>query len=160
MESSLVGLVVSIFDRQLREKLPQFESMGDQEIAPVCRLYGYKTEEVTFFVLLQMHRYEDSFTVELGWSKVHKWPEAFSVSPVAPDQAESKRDARFRLGHLWIDKDVWWDVGPGLVDRLLNRSTSKIEAQVADAVARVRAEGMSYFDQIAECLDLRFPKQT
>ena len=159
MDSSLAEIVVSVFDRRLKEALPQFEARTDQEIASVCRLYGSKTDKVTFFVLLQMHRHEDSFTIELGWSKSDKWPDTFLVSPVIPDQVETKREARFRLGRLWVDEDVWWDVRPGLVKKVFKGSSSGVEAPVADAMAHLNRDGMPYFSRIGKRLGVPFPKQ-
>jgi hypothetical protein len=158
MDSSLAKVVVSVFEKRLEEVLPQFESISDQEIASVCRLYGSTIDKITFFVLLQMHRHEDSFTVEVGWSKSQKWPETFLVSPVTPEQAEGKREARFRLGRLWVDEDVWWDVRPGLVKKLFKDSSSCVETQVADAMAHLIRDGMSYFNLIAKRLGVLFQK--
>jgi len=158
MDSSLVKAVVLAFERRLNDALPQFKAISDQEIPRVCRLYGSKTDKVTFFVLLQMHRRENSFTIELAWSKSDAWPVTFLVSPVPPDQAERKPDARFRLGRLWVDKDVWWDVTPGL-KKMFNDPTAVVEEQVADAMAHLSRDGMPYFNRIAERLGVPFPKQ-
>lgn len=155
MQALLVETVVYEFESRLGSALPQFEPIRDQKIAPVCRLYGWRANEISLFILLQVHRHEDSFTVEIGWSLSGNWPTPFSVFPFAPDEASTMREARFRLGRLWANEVVWWDVAPAWsVTRFLKGPTSRIPKQVDDAVNRLSKNGLPYFDRFAKALSL------
>jgi len=145
VKGSLAKAVLGEFENQLRQALPDFKRMTDKDLPSVCRLYGYKIgESLSLYVQFQTHRSEDSFTVEIAWSRHDLWPIPFMVNPPSHDEAADREAARFRLGALWTSRDVWWDV----------KSAAVAPAQVKDAVTHLTKEGLSYFSSVADRLGL------
>jgi hypothetical protein len=123
---------------ELRRQMPEVAEVKSEPLPTACRLYGWKGDDaLTFFAMFQVDRYDDAFTVEIGWSRDGHWPEAFSLKPPEPKDAEQNRGTRFRLGRLWMDKDVWWPVHE-------DTGGSQVRLQVEDAVRRLATEGVAY----------------
>ena len=150
MKGSLAKAVLGEFENQLRQALPDFKPVKNVDLPnadrpSVCRLYGYKvSESLSLYVHFQTHRSEDSFTVEIAWSRHDLGPLPFMVNPPSHDEAADREAARFRLGRLWASRDVWWDVA----------SAAVAPAQVKDAVTHLAREGLSYFSSVAAPLAL------
>ena len=150
MKGSLAKAVLDEFENQLRQALPDFKPVTNANLPngdrpSVCRLYGYKVGEgLSLYVHFQTHRSEDSFTVEIAWSRHDLAPLPFMVNPPSHDEAADREAARFRLGRLWVSRDVWWDVA----------SAAVAPAQVRDAVTHLAKEGLSYFSSFADRLGL------
>jgi hypothetical protein len=151
VKGSLAKAVLGEFEKQLRQALPDFKPVTNPNLPSgdrpsVCRLYGYKVgETLSLYVHFQTHRSEDSFTVEIAWSRHDQGPLPFMVNPPSHDDAAHREAARFRLGRLWVSRDVWWDVA----------SVAVAPAQVKDAVMHLAREGLSYFSSVAGPLSLR-----
>lgn len=145
MKGSLAKAVVGEFEDQLRQALPDFKAVMNSNLPnadrpSVCRLYGYKvSESLSLYVHFQTHRSEDSFTIEIAWSRHVLGPLPFMVNPPSADETAAREAARFRLGRLWASRDVWWDVA----------SEAMAHTQVKDAVTHLAGEGVSYFSSVA-----------
>ena len=100
-----------------------------------------------------MHRSEDSFTVELAWSQKNRWPVAFNIEPILPEEPLPE-EARFRLCRLWLDRDAWWQIRtPGFIVGVLRRGRrDPIGSQVEDSIQRLLEYGLPYFQRVAATL--------
>src|SRR6266568_8004094 len=127
--------------RCLAMTLPEFRELTGDEIPTVCRLYGWKVGgRLMLYVLFQVNRHEDSFTLEIGWSREGRWPALlFMVNPPARQELATVPEGRFRLGNLWTGDDFWWQVD----------ETRGVASQMDDAIRHLAQEGMNYFRLVA-----------
>jgi hypothetical protein len=141
MKGTLANAVFAEFQKQLGEALPALRPVTDLVLPGVARLYGCETGQgLNVYVQAQVHRSEDSFTVEIAWNRRRDlWPIPFLVSPPDPDAAAGREGGRFRLCQLWVSRDLWWDV----------KSPAAAGAQVKDAVSHLKQEGWPYLTGVA-----------
>jgi hypothetical protein len=143
-------------------------------------VYEWKaTEQFRLYLMLQLHRQEDSFTIEIGWSLKGRWPEA-AVLPDTPPEASESGEARFRVGLLWSgNPDFWWDLVPrpsavpleealkdyeAFVEGFKKRpdvseGLGNVEPLVEDAFARLRQHALPYFKKVATAAEFDLPLQ-
>jgi hypothetical protein len=125
----------------LARQMPYVSEVRGEPLPGACRLYGWGDRDpLAFFVMFQADRHEDAFTVEIGWSKDGHWPQAFKLKPPDPTGNETS-GARFRLGRLWMDTDVWWTIDEG-------RAGLDLSTQVKSAVCSVATQGAEYLGRI------------
>jgi hypothetical protein len=170
MRSNVATAVRKTFERRLRDELPQFRRVNGLAVPDVCRVYEWRaTELLRLYLMLQLHRREDSFTIEIGWSLDGRWPEHPSFPRSLPRPGDF-REVTFRIGLLWSeDPDFWWDLAPSpsavpldealkdygaFLEGVKNRpNVSEVIARVAPAVedvfVRLREHGLPYFREIA-----------
>jgi hypothetical protein len=170
MRAPLAKAVRIAFEQKLKEELPQFNPVVDLEVPDECRVYEWRvTQGLRLYLMLQVHRQEDSFSIEIGWSLDGRWPEDATL-PVAPPEVSECREARFRIGLLWSrNPDYWWDLAPRLAatplekaledyDAFLERfkkrpdiseALARIGPAMEDAFTRLRQYALPYFRKIA-----------
>lgn len=171
MRAALAKAVRESFEKHLKAGLPLFRRLRGNRLPVECRPYEWAvTESFRLHLLLQLHRSEDSFTLEVGWSRRGRWPEYVSP-PVSADEAASAEEMRFRIGLLWSKSaDYWWDLVPrastvpleevvndyqGFLDRFqaqppIPEVLSRVEPIVDDAFRRIREYAMPYFERVAK----------
>jgi hypothetical protein len=107
--------------------------------------------------MLQFHRFEDWFTLEVGWSDQGKWPASAPI-PQSESERPASGELRFRIGYLWkkTDRDHWWEFAPRhdvhnvlAPDVPTEDILPKAESLVRDAVGRVRDRAVPYFELVA-----------
>jgi len=166
MRSAVARAVRNRFASRLRDEIPQFKEWGDENVSSGDRLCRWQVAPgLTFYIMLQFHRLEDWFTVELAWSRSGQWP-AVAPLPSAVDEEPVSGALRFRLGRLWAppEKDVWWELAPkplveaGL-DSFLNRVPEKdllpkVEPAVENAIQHVVRDALPYFRKVATRLGI------
>ncbi len=157
------------FEERLKEVLPRFER-AQLEIAPECRVYEWVHDErLRFFLVLQMHRSEDRFTVEVAWSRNGGWPKGHVPLPDAPLLDTESGEMRFRIGLLWkTQPDHWWQVAPGWPEMAparaprdpealwraitnpppIEEALKEVPAVVGDAIAKILAFVVPYFERV------------
>lgn len=96
--------------------------------------------------MLQTHRQDDSFTLEIGWSLDGVRPRLFLVRAPVPEGAAAYQGYRFRLARLWEDSDKWWEV----------QDPTAADAVVNDAVSQLRRHGEPYLRDVAQQLGVVF----
>lgn len=143
----------------------------DLKLTPECRPYEWAHDaKLRFFLVLQVHRSEDRFTIEVAWSGNGAWPEGHVPLPDAPLLDHPSGEVRFRIGLLWKPQpDHWWELVPGRVvaesppaprdpEAIWRAITNPLPVEVAlgavpaavdDAIARVRDFVVPYFEQVA-----------
>jgi len=165
MRKELVRAVRKQFALRLRATIPDFREIDCGPLSSHFSLYEWKAgEALTFFVALQHHRNEDSFTIEIGWSRNGRWP-TNSLPASAPDDYSEDGEMHFRLGKLWAgNKDVWWEFTarvsalqatfddfmkePEPIGSLL----PKVEPLVEDAIQHLVSDGLKYFGRVASAM--------
>jgi hypothetical protein len=176
MRSRLGKAVRKEFESRLKRAVPEFVLVSGDEVPSGCRLFRWQiAPNVTVFLFLQPSPYtQDSFTVEGAWSLDGTYPiEEFPGNPVDLPEHGIQRDEpkegsfRFRLGKLWTNQDVWWELVPSPsldeLDRQLERlsrgiiedppieeALAKVKPLVEDAVGRVVSYAVPYFLSIAK----------
>lgn len=107
--------------------------------------------------MLQCHRFEDWFTLELAWSDAGRWP-ANAPIPASPEDRPPSGELRFRAGYLWKEnnRDVWWQFAPRqdihstlAQDIPVAELLPKVDVLVDDALNHVRDDVIPYFDRLA-----------
>lgn len=177
MRAAIAKAVRKAFERRLKDELPQFRRVHGLALPDECRVYEWKvTELFRLYLMLQLHRQEDSFTIEIGWSLNGRWPEDAELPDVPPDVGEN-RATRFRIGLLWSkNPDFWWDLAPrpsavpleealkdydafleGFRRPDLSEGLAKVEPVLKDAFARLREHALPYFERIATAAEIGLP---
>jgi len=168
MRKALANAVRMAFEQRLKDELLHFRRVNGFALPDECRVYEWKvTELFRLFLMLQLHRQEDSFTLEVGWSLHGRWPEDADL-PDAPPEVSEKGATRFRIGLLWTKKaDIWWDLAPrpsavpleealknydGFLEGLkrpdLSEGLAKVDPTVKEAFERIREQALPYFERI------------
>lgn len=86
----------------------------------------------------------ESFTVEIGWSRLERYPQ-LSMRPSfeGPDDAHGRDEYAVRLGQLSRQRDQWWEVekfvAPTSVEEMM-RTMQPIAADQAGAAMAPRVE--------------------
>jgi hypothetical protein len=162
------------FDRQMKAKLPAFRPLKTESmyIFPGEQVYyRMPREPINCIIILVPSRTDtDEFTIEIGWSKLGRFPECMRpcLEPPTSARAEFEQPEYIcRLSHLWGREDVWWRVGSAAKLDLLNpedqvkalmarvRSVSPEEAKAAvrgpvdEAIAQITAYAVPYLDEFA-----------
>ena len=76
------------------------------------RSYCYEKHDVCWLWLTVLPSpKEESFTLELGWSKQQRYPQNLgSVGALEPSKALGQPEYLCRIGRLTEAYDVWWDI--------------------------------------------------
>jgi len=148
MQSELGRAVRRAFAVGLAARLPQFvqEKSGRHGVAQ----YVWRaSEQLSFYLSLEVHRIWNSFTIEVAWSTSGKYPA--STVPDDPNSIQSKTELRFRLGELWAPppKDIWWEVRPG-PSCTREEVRLKIEPPVQEALDQLVIYGVPYMQRVIE----------
>lgn len=159
MRKELARATRRAFGARLSAVAPQFEEMKGENVGPGSVLYAWQQRPgPVFYILLQFHRFEDWFTLELASSRQAKWP-AYAL-PRDPWDESPDGEVRFRLGRLWEPrKGVWWEFCPRvpydapLQDHLkrlpVEELLPKVGPLVDDAIEHVVKYALPYIDQFS-----------
>jgi hypothetical protein len=160
MSSKFGSTVRKAFALALREALPGFGPFKDSAMPPQCSVYRcLPTPTFSFYIVLQLHRNRDAFTVEIGWSGTNRLPG--TKMPTSLDKAVTESEMAVRLGRLWeASKDVWWELSPRLsvltatFDDFMDRKPvedvpAKAAELVRDAVGHLVSDAIPYFLRVA-----------
>lgn len=153
MESKTAGRLRRELERQLKTALPQFTKASGK--GPP--MYFWRTEGgLTFFLLLVIDPHWDRFTIEAAWKENgdFPWNGDLFESPFMLNTS----GRRFRLVRLWDDgrSDYWWELAsPNGQDNIAavlrdqpRVSLSDLGALVGDAVERIKAHALPYFEDV------------
>ncbi len=160
------------FSRLLRERAPEWKPVSIKSIYvfPGNKLFRWVPEEPNhcYVILVPHHRGSDDFVVELGWSRLGRFPELhMRPSFERPTRGTEMTLPEYvcRIGWLYGSRDKWWSIWtPSArhpddpLESLLEtvRPLSREEAEkavrkpAADAVERVVTYGIPYLREWAE----------
>jgi len=154
MKTAYRSAVVKRFHALFSAQFPQFVlRRGRDRDMPGSRLYCRMVSDRLFlFVHLIIHDNADEFNVDIGHGPNTSPPiESFFAKP--PEML-ALPSSLFRLTEFWADRDPWWVVEPFSPGRTDNAPLPeeeylpRIEALVAEAVARLAEYERPYFDQV------------
>lgn len=162
------------FDREMKARLPAFKPFKSKSIYlfPGERVYHRIVREPIhcFIILVPSRKDTDAFTIEIGWSKLGRFPELGMRPSGSPTPARTEfEQAEFvcRLARLWSREDVWWPVGAAAKLDLLNpkdqmealmarvkpispdEASAAAQGPVEDAIGRITAYAVPYLDEFA-----------
>jgi hypothetical protein len=141
MKGEIAIAVRSLFEKELRQRMPGFHLVEAQEIPPGSRVYRWSAElRLSFFLMLFISPKGNAFTVECAWSESDEWP-AYVLSD-SPDDAPRQGAVRFRVGQLWGADDFWWR------PRIAQTPEEQVRPAVQDAVERIERYVVPYFEKV------------
>ena len=136
------------FAKELLRCLPQFVADRTENIPGVVEHYVWHVAPpLRFYVLLQIHRTRNSFTVELVWTLRDRFP---ILLPLRSDTSPVVPEGRLRLGMLWDpENDAWWEPKPGSWSNK-EELLARVRPAVHDAVAGLVQYGVPHMDAVAK----------
>lgn len=162
------------FDREMKARLPAFNLLRSKSmyIFPGERVYYRIPRDPIYclIILVPSRKDTDEFTIEIGWSKLGRFPESLRPSlqlPTATRTEFEQTEYVCRLSYFWTRQDVWWRVGATAKLDILNpkdqmealmarvKPVSPEEAQAAvqgpveDAIEKLRVHAIPYLDEFA-----------
>jgi len=154
MKSAYRNAVARRFHVLFSGQFPQFVlRKGRDRDMPGSRLY-YRviSDSLVLFVYLIIHDNADEFNIDIGHGPSKSPPvESFFGKPA---EMLAMPASLFRLTEFWADRDPWWVVEPfspgwsGSDPLPEHIYLPRVEALVADAVARLAECGRPYFVQV------------
>jgi len=161
-----------LFTAEMKTVLPQFlpVKVSSKYIFPGERAFRWiPVEPVHLWILLvPHHKGGEEFTVEIGWSKLGRFPE-LSMRPSLPGPSERRDEFALdeyvcRLGMLISGRDYWWEVEhfefPDSEEAWMAYLQSKVNPlstqeaiqivrpRVQDAVEKLRLHAVPYFEEL------------
>ncbi len=154
MKTVYRSAVTKCFHALFSEQFPQFMlRKGRDRDMPGSRLYCRVISNcLVLFVHLLIHNNADKFNLDIGHGPSDSPPiKSFFAKP--PEML-ALPSSLFRLTEFWADRDPWWVIEPFIPgwsgnDPLPEQMyLPRVEALVADAVARLAEHGQPYFNQV------------
>lgn len=168
----------ALFTAEMQSRLPQFEpsQVKSKYLFPGERVFCWNPQEsIRCWIILQPNlKGHESFSVEIGWSKLARFPELSmrpSFSSPSEDRAEfDEPEYVCRLGKDRLGEDYWAEVEAfrcGLTEAECmailqeqlrpippEEAKAKVQPHVVDAVDRLVRFGVPYLEQFAaSCAD-------
>lgn len=150
MKHPLGATVKKLLERRLREVFPGLQRVRKAAIPGGSDLYEWKhTDMFRCYLHCQLHRYEDSFTMRIGWTLSGTFP-GLGPPPTSPYDEPANGGLVFPLGMLWTGSDYWWKLQP-TVDTRGSESTEqpRLDSVVQDVVDKLNEYAVPYFRNIA-----------
>jgi hypothetical protein len=164
-----------LFDLEIKAWLPAFKPLQSKSmyLFPGERVYYRIPREPIYclIILVPSQKDADEFTIEIGWSKLGRFPESGTRPslqlPTAARTEFEQAEYVCRLSDLWTREDVWWRVGATAKLDILNpkdqlealmarvKPVSPEDAQAAvqgpveDAIEKLRVHAIPYLDEFA-----------
>lgn len=154
------------FDAQMAAVIPDFAVTKPQSKFAFpgeryyCRSIG---DKLRLWIALVPNPKAEEFTVEVGWSRLGRFPELPARPPAfvpTVERVEFSRDEYFtRLACLWSKDDYWWSIESfdfcdimGAISQRASPVTpeaarQKVAPMVEDAIAKLRVYGLPYLDE-------------
>lgn len=161
MRKEIAKALRTMFRVQMASELGNFIVLEDKNSLKGCDLFQWKiSPAISAFIMLQLHRYEDTYFVEIGLSQLHRWPA--NMLPDVPKDYLVGGEARARLTRFWqpVGSDSGWqldgpaessiirlDQEPLPIDSVLQR----IPESVTQAVAAIKMWGIPYIVRFGSC---------
>lgn len=156
MRRELSKAVRSQFRRQLALELPEFQPPAEKTLLPAgLDLYQWRmSDRASAFILLQPHRTQDRYFVEIAVSEHHRFPShpIVNSSPTSLVNGE----ACVRLTRFWRKgpMDQGFDLDPEAlqpnlttVESPLDTILPKVPAFVGETIAKLKEFGIPFVSQ-------------
>lgn len=161
MKQTITRVLRELFVRELAALPISFREQNEKSlyIAPGERVFSYfASDNVRLFIVVVPDRKGGGrFTIEIGWSKLGRFPH-LSMRPSPDEPTACGEEFRLdeymcRLGQLEKGGDKWWrlptEFGSSATSSAL---VSEVEVVVLRAVQDIRAHGLPYLVRFVEFL--------
>jgi hypothetical protein len=152
VKESLRVAVLEAIEGRLSRDLPAFVFQANEELPSESHLFAYDTRgPLVLFLMLQFDSIEDRFTLEVAWATGLAYPaiNSFLTGRIAKEDVVARDEVRFRLGSVWTDQDVWWDVAKARWPIFRRQGEARVGGQVAMAWKRVTEHAVPLFRTVA-----------
>ncbi len=157
MRSKLAKAVRKEFKLKLEESFPKFSEDKNSLYPLGSRIFFCELKESLFaFIGLLISPKDDSFTIEIGWSKNKLFHECTRNLP--NEISHQDRSGCFRLSHLYNRKlDFWWylskrmtlDDDPfSFVESSIEESLNKVPDSINEAIEQIKTYAIPYFENL------------
>lgn len=157
MRSKLSKSVKYEFDLRLKNDFPYFEDDTSEMIPKGCKGYTWKiNDNIWAYILLVFSPKDDSFTVEIAWTKTKNFP-AYTFN--LPYENSERENSRFRLSQLIdVKSDYWWYLGRRktldddlfVPDEDIKNLLPKVKPLVDDAIQKIRHYAIPYLKSLED----------
>ncbi|MCB1889467.1 MAG: hypothetical protein KDH20_17800 [Rhodocyclaceae bacterium] len=108
-------------------------------LMPGERAYARRlSDSLTGWCVLSPHAERDSFTIDIGWSRLGRFPELGMRPSALVAEVDFGRDECWvRLGELATGEDICWEVGTGVARSMADLQAMVTPLDAATARARV-----------------------
>jgi len=155
MRSQLGKSLRKEFDLKLEKEFSQFNVDKTAIVPSGCKVYVCKIREDfwAFFVLVISPK-DDSFTIEVAWTKNKEFPK-YAIT--LPNEIPKEGNARFRLSRLISpSSDHWWylarkkmlDDDLFISDEPLENCLKKVSPSVNEAIKQLKNYAIPYLKEI------------
>ena len=150
------------FKSRFKAELPDFKLIKHPRLFPGFLTWAYMEEASPWFtVTLFPSQKDDEFTIEIGWSRLSRFPETY-ISP--PPYNLAADEILLRLGYLTDGRDFWWR----LVDEIdvlnanpmdlcyeppIQDALDKVSPSVDDVIQKLRLLALPFFEKVAAYQD-------
>jgi hypothetical protein len=160
MRSTLVKALQKKFEKELEKQFPQFEEDKESIVPPKYKVYVWKSQQnLYFFICLLPSPKDDSFTVDIGWSKSGKLPNNPVIYESGEDQIVSSENIMFRLSRIYERKQFehWWYLAKKstlnddfftFVETPIEESMEKISPKIDEVFKKVKEHVIPYFEKV------------
>lgn len=124
------------------------------------RAYLKDADGIALWCIVVPHQSFESFTLEVGWSRLARFPElGMRPSATPPAESLSRDEYVVRVGELARGSDRWWEVvpfrAPTSVEEIAaslepvsaEDARARVEPQLHDALQALREHGEPYLER-------------
>lgn len=156
-------VLTKIFERKMSERFKDFvpSRRKSDYIWPGERTFERQLQNETIqWVVLSPSEKDESFNVEVGWSRKNRFPALdMRPSPIPIDRALEEEEYLCRLGRLTYGSDYWWVIESsggvmdfGSIGSSLKRipddtARDRVEPKVEDALHALHDIGLPFLDK-------------
>jgi hypothetical protein len=156
MQQSLGAAVKKVLGRRLRQAFPGLHKVRQAPIPGGSDLYEWKqSDKFRCYFHCQLHRYEDSFTVRIGWTLSGTFP-GLGPPPTSPYAEPANGGLVLPLGMLWTGADHWWELRPKGRAQGEAAASTHVEWVVEDVLAKLNDYAVPYLRSVAEKYGIPF----
>ncbi len=164
----------SLLRDNIRQRLarlsPSFIPYAERSVylssAERAYFHSVNSDVQLFLILVPDRKGADRFTIEIGWSKLGRFPR-LSMRPSFDEPTESGEEFLLdeyvcRLGRVMVGADRWWHV-PRVADEKTVPGDASLQASIDEVASRVvdeiRRFGVPYLNRFMQTIALRPPSQ-
>ena len=143
------------FDKKLSEDVPDFKHVNvkSKYIFPGERAYAWEvSDKICCWLILVPDQDADlRFTVEIGWSRLGRFPE-LTMRPSATlegkeDKIYTEKECILRLSQLWSNLDPWWGdtkVSIDLTPIPKEKASNAVKELVRESIDKIKEQGLPF----------------
>ena len=157
-----------LFEQHMKRSLPDYVPVKISSIyfTPGDRAFEKKAGNGTsLWISLSINPKYESFNIEIGWSKLGRWPElSMRPSSIRPNGSSefAKEEYITRLSFLWTIDDYWFEIEPfdpnldleGIIEKMKpikgDKAMKQVTPLVEECFDKISKFAISYFEGYTE----------